>query len=65
MNKEYLQNIYNDAYDIAIFILTDRLKNKSIVPKVSEGYLMDKKYKSGLIKGINLAIDEIKKLKHE
>ena len=63
MNKQEIEAIHNDAYDIAIMVLGELFKDKSLIPIISESEIMDKKYKAGLFKGIGICIKKIKDLK--
>ena len=57
---EDIEKIYKDAADIIISNLIETRGNKKLIPEISEGEIMDKKFKSGLYKGLSIAIDEVR-----
>lgn len=57
--------IFNEAHNLAIDMLKAKLKDNKLIPQISEGEIMDKKYKSGIYKGIQIAIQVIERLKTE
>ena len=61
IEEEQRKNIEIAAIEMCIYFLKEKLKNKGLLIEAGNQQILDKKSKAGIYKGLQIAIQELKK----